>query len=125
TNAPLFEIDELLIPHASKETINNAVAMIQQAKLPLLLIGAGANRRRTTVALKQFIDNTGIPFFNTQMGKGVVDERHPLFMGTAAVSDNDYVDAAISKADLIVNDRHDNVEKPPFFMHHGGKKVIH
>lgn len=32
---------------------------------------------------------------------------------------------AIERADLIVNVGHDVVEKPPFFMAHGGKKVIH
>ena len=51
----------------------------ENAKMPLLLIGAGANRKRTGQALATFIDKTGIPFFNTQLGKGVVDERHPNF----------------------------------------------
>ena len=32
---------------------------------------------------------------------------------------------AIDQADLVINAGHDVVEKPPFFMEHGGKKVIH
>ena len=59
------------------------------------------------------------------MGIGVVDERHPLFLGTAALSDNDYLHCAINKADLILNVGHDVIEKPPFFMERNGKKVIH
>jgi len=99
--------------------------MIEKAKMPLLLIGAGANRKRTSQALLAFIEKTGIPFFNTQMGKGVVDERHPKFLGTAALSSNDFLHCAINRADLIINIGHDVIEKPPFFMEEGGTKVIH
>lgn len=59
------------------------------------------------------------------MGKGVVDERHPKYLGTAALSDHDYLHCAIDRSDLVVNIGHDVVEKPPFFMEKGGKKVIH
>ena len=99
--------------------------MIQEAKIPLLLIGAGANRKLTQEALSYFIETTGIRFFSTQMGKGVVDERHPQFLGTAALSDHDFLHCAINRADLIVNVGHEIMEKPPFLMEEGGKKVIH
>ena len=46
------------------------------------MIGAGANRKTTGRMLNQFIDKTGIPFATTQLGKGVVDERHPSFSAT-------------------------------------------
>lgn len=59
------------------------------------------------------------------MGKGVIDERHPLFLGTAALSSDDFVHLAIAKADLIINVGHDVGEKPPFFMEKEKAKVIH
>ena len=59
------------------------------------------------------------------MGKGVVDESSSYFLGTAALSDKDYMHDYIKRADLIVNIGHDVVEKPPFFMEHGGTRVIH
>ena len=43
-------------PHANERTIDKACEMIQQAKMPLILIGAGANRNRTSGALKKLID---------------------------------------------------------------------
>ena len=61
------------------------------------------------------MDTVGIYFFNTQMGKGVVDERHPQYLGTAALSSNDFLHKALEKADLIINVGHDVIEKPPFF----------
>ena len=112
-------------PIADKKGILKAATMIQQANHPLLLIGAGANRKRTANMLREFVEKTGISFFNTQMGKGVIDERHPLFLGTAALSENDFLHCAIEQSDLIINVGHDVVEKPPFLMEPGGRKVIH
>lgn len=125
TDASLFDVVGCRRPHADNLAIDRAVAMIEEAHRPLLLIGAGANRKATGQVLKKFIDKTGIYFFNTQLGKGVVDERHEKFLGTAALSDHDFLHCAIERADLIINVGHDVIEKPPFFMEKGGKKVIH
>ena len=122
----LFDVVDFRIPNAGEETILEAVKMIDAAKNPLVLIGAGANRKRASIALTSFVDAIGIPFFNTQMGKGIIDERHPLYLGTAALSDYDFLHEAISHSDLIINVGHDTIEKPPFFMHPDDKrKVIH
>ena len=112
-------------PDADEMAIDEAVKMIQDAKMPLILVGAGANRKRTSKALTKLIEQTKIPFFNTQMGKGVVDERNEHYLGTAALSSDDFLHCAINRADLIVNVGHDVIEKPPFFMEEGGTKVIH
>lgn len=125
TDATVFDVVEHRRPDASQQSIDQTVEMIKSAKLPLLLIGAGANRKRTGEALKQLVDQSGLYFFDTQMGKGVIDERHERYIGTAALSDNDYLHCAIARADLIINVGHDVIEKPPFFMEKGGKKVIH
>ncbi len=103
-------------PRSSETSLQQAREMIEAARHPLLLVGAGANRRHTCKALRAFVDRTGIPFFTTQMGKGVLDERHPLYLGTAALSGEDYLHRAIEHADLIINVGHDVVEKPPFIM---------
>ncbi|HBB37867.1 MAG: Thiamine pyrophosphate protein domain protein TPP-binding protein [Candidatus Magasanikbacteria bacterium GW2011_GWD2_43_18] len=121
----VFPVDMIRRPAAEEKAVAKAVEMILAAKRPLILVGAGANRKLVSKALTEFVDDIGIPFFTTQMGKGVIDERHPLYLGTAALSSNDYVHCAIEKADLIINVGHDVIEKPPFFMTHGGTKVIH
>ena len=112
-------------PIANTTALDQVVQRILDAKSPLLLIGAGANRKRTAKALLNFVEKTQIPFFNTQMGKGVIDERHSLFLGTAALSSNDYLHCAIDRADLIINIGHDVIEKPPFIMNKGGAEVVH
>lgn len=125
TNEALFQPETIDYPIASKSSLEKAVKMISAAKAPLVLIGAGANRKKNCDALTQFIDQTGFYFFTTQMGKGVIDERHPKYMGTAALSSDDFLHQGIEEADLIINIGHDVIEKPPFFMKHGGKQVIH
>ncbi|AYQ56431.1 Acetolactate synthase large subunit [Bathymodiolus thermophilus thioautotrophic gill symbiont] len=121
----LFPVNEIRRPDADKQAIEIAVEMIKKAKNPLVLIGAGANRKKLFKPMQDFIDKTCIPFFNTQMGKGVVSCKSPLFLGTAALSEGDVLHRAVKMADLIINIGHDVVEKPPFFMREGGTQVIH
>jgi len=125
TDSPLFPVRTPRRPDCSGVAIDEAISMIRAAKHPLLLIGAGANRKLIINALETFLTRTKIPFFNTQMGKGVIGGFHELYIGTAALSDGDYLHSAIDYSDLVINVGHDVVEKPPFFMEHGGKKVIH
>lgn len=42
------------------------------------MIGAGANRKLTSNMLRQFVDEIGIPFCDTMMGKGVIDSSAHL-----------------------------------------------
>lgn len=125
TDAEIFEVVGHRRPSPDHKSIAAAVEMIKEAKMPLLLVGAGANRKMASKALTRFVDKTGIYFFNTQLGKGVIDERHEKYLGTAALSAHDYLHCAIERADLIINVGHDVIEKPPFFMEKGGKKVMH
>jgi acetolactate synthase-1/2/3 large subunit len=112
-------------PSAEPKAVRAAVQMIEKARSPLLVIGAGANRKMTGRMLLQFVEKTGIPFLTTQLGKGVIDETHPRFLGCAALSSGDFVHRAVEDADLILNVGHDVIEKPPFFMKAGGAQVIH
>ena len=112
-------------PLAEQKAIAWAASALSQAKRPLLMLGAGANRKMTAKMLCELIAKLGIPFFSTQMGKGVLDETDPLWLGTAALSDHDYVHRAIDAADCILNIGHDVIEKPPFFMRDDERTVIH
>ncbi len=108
-----------------EKAIRAAVQKIEQAKAPIIVIGAGANRKLCSKMLTRLVNNSGIPFVTTQLGKGVIDERHDLFLGNAALSAGDFVHRAIEASDLIINVGHDVIEKPPFFMKPGGAEVIH
>lgn len=125
TTEPVIAPHPRLYAVAGNAALDQAAERILAAKRPLMLIGAGANRRDSCEALRRFVNQSRFPFFNTQMGKGVVDEAVDLYLGTAALSSDDHVHCAIAKADLIVNVGHDVVEKPPFYMEPDGPDVIH
>jgi acetolactate synthase I/II/III large subunit len=112
-------------PIAPAAAIERAAAMIIAASRPLVMLGAGASRPQLAEPLSAFVRRAGIPFFNTQMGKGAVNAGSNLYIGTAALSERDWVHEAIDQADLIVSIGHDTVEKPPFLMGHNGPQVIH
>jgi len=121
----------LILPHsvelplAAAEAMDRAARLIVAAERPLVMLGAAASRPRSTSDLSQFVLRTGIPYFTTQMGKGTVAGGTELYMGTAALSERDYVHEAIDRADLIITVGHDTVEKPPFIMGPHGPQVVH
>ena len=117
-----------LAPHrpvCAESAIDEAATILREASHPLILVGAGANRQNAIGELSALVSKTGIPFFNTQMGKGVVESCPDQYIGTAALSENDRLHDVISHADVILNVGHDVVEKPPFLMDLTGPKVIH
>ena len=113
------------LPVASATALDRAARMIMAAKSPLIMCGAAASRPRSTADLARFVTRTGIPYFTTQMGKGTVPGGTELYMGTAALSERDYVHEAIERADLVITIGHDTIEKPPFIMGPNGPNVIH
>jgi len=113
------------LPVAHPAALDRAATMILESERPLVMAGAAASRPKLADALSNFVHRVRIPFFNTQMGKGAVAGGSNLYMGTAALSERDYVHQAIDRADLIVAIGHDTVEKPPFLMGPGGPQVIH
>ena len=113
------------IPVAHRTALDRAADMILQAQRPLIMLGAACSRPRSTSGITGFVRRTQIPFFTTQMGKGTVAGGSQLYMGTAALSERDYVHEAVDRADLIIAIGHDTIEKPPFLMGPTGPKVIH
>ena len=127
---PMVPPHEVELPVAPAVAIDRVAEMIRGASRPLVMLGAGASRPRLGAYLGEFLTRTQIPFITTQMGKGVVagdPDGAPVeqWLGTAALSERDYVHEAIDRADVILAIGHDTVEKPPFLMGPGGPTVIH
>jgi acetolactate synthase I/II/III large subunit len=124
-DVPLVMPHPIEMPVAQDAALDRAADLILRAQRPLVMLGAAASRPKLADALSQFVRRLRIPFFNTQMGKGAVAGGSNLYMGTAALSERDYVHQAIDRADLIIAIGHDTVEKPPFIMGPKGPKVLH
>jgi acetolactate synthase I/II/III large subunit len=124
-DAPCIPPHPIDLPVAHPVALDRAADLIINAQRPLIMLGAASSRPRLTEALSDFARRLRIPFFTTQMGKGAAAGGTNLYIGTAALSERDYVHQAIDQADLILAIGHDTVEKPPFFMGPGGPTVIH
>lgn len=112
-------------PIPDEKAIQAIISKLESASRPMILVGAGANRKRITSYLTKFIQKHHIPFFTSQMGKWVVDERLPEYIGTAALTSNDHLHEAIKQADLILALGHDTIEKPTNIIEDNSTEVIH
>jgi TPP-dependent 2-oxoacid decarboxylase len=76
---------------------------LQKAKRPVILLDAGIQRFGMAPLVQQFIEKTGIPFASMSMGKAILDEDHPLFLGLygGKLSDPD-VQACVENSDLVL-----------------------
>ena len=88
---PLVKLHPIDIPVADSAALDRAADLILKAERPLVMLGAAASRPRLAGPLSDFVRRVRIPFFNTQMGKGSVTGGSGLYMGTAALSERDYV----------------------------------
>jgi len=120
-----FTYDKTRRPIPDDKAIHNVISQLEHAKRPCILIGAWANRKRITNYLTKVIQKYNIPFFTSQMGKWVVDERLPQYLWTAALTSGDYLHEAIAQADLILAIGHDTIEKPTNLLEIGKTKLIH
>lgn len=114
TEATVQKRNEIKIPYPDPEAVKRAVAMICEAKNPLIIVSSGANRKAITEELENFVERTGIYLVHTQMGKGVVPDDCSYSLFATGIHARDYVNCGIDGADLIITIGYDIVEYPPY-----------
>jgi indolepyruvate decarboxylase len=84
--------------------LNHTLKKINQAKFPVILADYEVNRYHLNKKLKNLVNKSGFPIASLSMGKGVIDENHPQFIGvyTGSLSDP-YVKSRIEEADCILS----------------------
>ncbi len=63
-------------PAGDPALIRRAVELLAGARQPLILTGSGVFWSGAEKALQDFVEATGIPFFTTPQGRGVIPEDH-------------------------------------------------
>ena len=62
--------------------VKEAVALLKAAERPLVITGTGIMWSGAMQELQEFVETTGIPFYTTPQGRGVIPEDHALsFLG--------------------------------------------
>ena len=92
---------------ADPTVIEEAARLLAQANAPVIVAGGGVHLSSAHDAVATLQQAAGIPVATTAMGKGAVDERHPLsvgvvgyFMGTRGRAK--HLRALIDQADVIL-----------------------
>jgi len=63
------------------EALKEAIEMIRASKKPVILAGVEIRRYHVENEFLKLLENTGIPYVTNILGKSVVDESHPQFLG--------------------------------------------
>jgi len=92
---------------ADPSAIEAAAALLADAAMPLIVAGGGVHLSGAQAAVARLQDVAGIPVATTAMGKGAVDERHPLSMGVIGYfmgtrSRTRHLRSLVDEADVIL-----------------------
>jgi len=64
------------------DLVKKAIAILKDAKRPVIVTGTGVLWSKAMAELKEFVELSGIPFYTTPQGRGVIEEDHRLsFLG--------------------------------------------
>lgn len=67
--------------HAHPEDVQRAVALLRQAKKPMVIAGSAAGYTLSGAALQQFIETTRLPVLTEEQSRGLVADDHPYVFG--------------------------------------------
>jgi tartronate-semialdehyde synthase len=115
-------------PEPRPGAIRRAIEMILEAERPILMPGGGVIIADAAEELVELAEYLQIPVSPTYMGKGVIPEDHPLYMGIVGLQTQQrYANALFLESDLVVGignrwaDRHTG----DLETYRGDRKFIH
>ncbi len=73
--------EELVDEAALDECVAEAAALLNASKRPVILAGVEVHRFGLQEALAELVERTRIPVAATLLGKSVISEEHPLYLG--------------------------------------------
>jgi 3D-(3,5/4)-trihydroxycyclohexane-1,2-dione acylhydrolase (decyclizing) len=84
------------------EAVRAAATLVRGAHRPLIVAGGGVIYSEATVALRTFLDATGIPVAETQAGRGALISDHPLSLGAIGATGTAAANTLAREADVVI-----------------------
>jgi acetolactate synthase I/II/III large subunit len=81
---------------------DNLIALLQQAKKPVALVGAGAKLSGATIDLRRLLDRLQVPTFATVHGLGAVNPEKPYYLGMVGMHGTRAANTALDETDLLL-----------------------
>lgn len=82
--------------------IAEVIKLMEDAKRPIILIGGGAAGDGVDIKLNEFLAKNNIPVITSLMGRGIIDETYPHYVGMVGSYGNRCANMAVAKADLLI-----------------------
>lgn len=79
-----------------------AVEILKKAKKPIAILGGGVRYSEAGEAFIKLCEQAGIPFGETQAGKGTISWQHPLNMGGIGVTGGKAANVIAPQADVVL-----------------------
>lgn len=89
-------------PEVDDVKIEEAAALINRAKKPMMLVGQGVILSDAQKELIAFAERTGIPMASTLLGLSAVPTDHPLYVGYLGMHGNYGPNVKTNESDLII-----------------------
>src|ERR1700751_3702964 len=86
----------------TSESTETAIALLQQARKPVALVGAGAKLSGAIAELRQLLDQLNIPTFATVHGLGAVEPQAPYYLGMVGMHGTRAANLALHETDLLL-----------------------
>jgi acetolactate synthase-1/2/3 large subunit len=87
-------------PHPRR--IAEAVRRIESAERPVLYVGGGIIKADAAAELEAFAEAANVPVVTTLMGRGAIDDSHPLALGMPGMHGTYTATTSMQKADLLI-----------------------
>jgi len=89
-------------PPPDARELEHAAAVLRTARAPLIIVGGGVAYADAGAALARFAETHGIPFAETQAGKGALPHDHPLNLGAIGVTGTSAANAMAAEANVVL-----------------------
>ena len=89
-------------PIVRKEYIEQAAALINQAKKPFILFGQGIILGQAEAEFKAFVEKSGIPAAATILGLSALPSDHPLHVGMLGMHGNYAPNVLTNECDVLI-----------------------
>ena len=93
-----------LTPQTTQAPANmgKALALLSQAKKPVLYVGGGVGMANAKQELRNFMATTNMPSVETLKGLGTVDKHHPYYLGMLGMHGTKAANLAVQESDLLI-----------------------
>ena len=86
-----------------REAIAEATAMLRKAKRPVILAGVEIHRFDLQASLVKLVEKTGYPIAATLLGKSIIRENHPQYLGVyEGAMGREHVRKAVEGSDCLL-----------------------